>query len=108
MSPAGTWRPSSRGAIIVPAKVVTYLRTAISHLLTLQEPSGVILLCTNTGGSIAICVAADDPSLSAAGRLSPAPTSMTAPTTHFASSNTLARSGRSTPRLPAFGGGVDP
>ncbi len=47
------------------------LRNAISHLLALHEPSGVILLGTNTGGSIAICVAADDPRVSAAGLLSP-------------------------------------
>ena len=43
------------------------LRNAISHVLSLHEPTGVILLGTNTGGSIAICVAADDPRVSAAG-----------------------------------------
>ena len=32
------------------------LRNAISHVLSLHEPTGVILLGTNTGGSIAICV----------------------------------------------------
>jgi putative redox protein len=47
------------------------LRNAIAHVLTLHETTGVILLGTNTGGSIAICVAADDPRVSAAGLLSP-------------------------------------
>ncbi len=47
------------------------LRNAIAHLIELHEPSGVILLGTNTGGSIAICVAADDPRVCAAGLLSP-------------------------------------
>jgi pimeloyl-ACP methyl ester carboxylesterase len=47
------------------------LRNAISHLLTVTEPTGVNLIGTNTGGSIAICVAADDPRVSAAALLSP-------------------------------------
>lgn len=47
------------------------LRNAISHLLTVSEPTGVILVGTNTGGSIAICVAADDPRVPAAALLSP-------------------------------------
>ena len=47
------------------------LRNAIAHVLGLHRPSGVILLGTNTGGSIAICVAADDPRVCAAGLLSP-------------------------------------
>ena len=47
------------------------LRNAITHLLNVANQSGVILLGTNTGGSIAICVAADDPRVSAAGLLSP-------------------------------------
>ncbi len=47
------------------------LRNAISHVLAETTPTGVILLGTNTGGSIAICVAADDPRVSAAGLLSP-------------------------------------
>lgn len=48
------------------------LRNAITHLQSVHQPSGgVILLGTNTGGSIAICVAADDPRVIAAGLLSP-------------------------------------
>ena len=47
------------------------LRNAISHLLNVSNPTGVILVGTNTGGSIAICVAADDPRVCAAGLLSP-------------------------------------
>jgi fermentation-respiration switch protein FrsA (DUF1100 family) len=47
------------------------LRNAISHLMTVSDPSGVILLGTNTGGSIAVCVGADDPRVSALGLLSP-------------------------------------
>ncbi len=37
------------------------LGNAISHVLSLHEPTGVILVGTSPGGSIAICVAADDP-----------------------------------------------
>jgi len=47
------------------------LRSAISHMLTISEPTSVILVGTNTGGSIAICVAADDPRVSATALLSP-------------------------------------
>lgn len=47
------------------------LRHAISHVLERAEPTGVILIGTNTGGSIAICVAADDPRVSAAALLTP-------------------------------------
>jgi uncharacterized protein len=48
------------------------LRNAITHLQALHEPAGgVVLLGTNTGGSIAICVAADDPRVIAAALLSP-------------------------------------
>ena len=60
----------SEGDYSLPG-LVDDLRTAISHLLTLHEPNGIILLGTNTGGSIAICVAADHPRVSAAGLLSP-------------------------------------
>ena len=67
------------------------LRNAISHVLTLHEPTGVILLGTNTGGSIAICVAADDPrgvgSRPAESRL---PISTTGPNIPAASSSTPA------------------
>lgn len=47
------------------------LRAAISHLLTVSNPDGVILIGTNTGGSIAVCVGADDPRVSALALLSP-------------------------------------
>ena len=47
------------------------LRNAISYLLTVSEPTGVSLVGTNTGGSIAICVAADDPRVSATALLGP-------------------------------------
>ncbi len=47
------------------------LRAAITHLMSVSEPKGVILLGTNTGGSIAVCVGADDPRVSAVGLLSP-------------------------------------
>jgi putative redox protein len=47
------------------------LRAAISHLMAVSEPSGVILVGTNTGGSIAVCVGADDPRVTALGLLSP-------------------------------------
>ena len=47
------------------------LRNAISHLLTVSSPTGVILVGTNTGGSIAVCVGADDPRVSAVALLSP-------------------------------------
>lgn len=47
------------------------LRHAISHLMEVSDPDGVILLGTNTGGSIAVCVGADDPRVSAVGLLSP-------------------------------------
>ena len=47
------------------------LRNAIAFLLTEHGAKSVILVGTNTGGSIAICVAADDPRVSAACLLSP-------------------------------------
>ena len=47
------------------------LRNAIDHIVALTSPSQVVLLGTNTGGSIAICVAADDPRVRAAALLSP-------------------------------------
>ena len=47
------------------------LRAAISHLMTVSNPDGVILIGTNTGGSIAVCVGADDPRVSAVALLSP-------------------------------------
>lgn len=47
------------------------LRTAIDVLVAEAAPTGVVLLGTNTGGSIAICVGADDPRVTAAGLLSP-------------------------------------
>jgi len=47
------------------------LRTAIDHLTSQGTLSGVVLVGTNTGGSIAICVAADDPRVRATALLSP-------------------------------------
>ncbi len=37
------------------------LRSAIDHLIAEAKPLGIWLVGTNTGGSIAVCVAADDP-----------------------------------------------
>ena len=37
------------------------LRAAINHLIAEAEPTGIWLVGTSTGGSIAVCVAADDP-----------------------------------------------
>ncbi len=84
------------------------LRNAISHVLTVHEPTGVILLGTNTGGSIAICVAADDPRVSAAGLLSPRADFddwAEHPRRFLEHARDIARD--SSPRLPAVGGGVD-
>ena len=47
------------------------LRAAIDHLAGRVSPSRVVLIGTNTGGSIAICVAADDPRVKAAALLGP-------------------------------------
>jgi putative redox protein len=47
------------------------LRAAIEHLVRETGVDRVVLVGTNTGGSIAICVAADDPRVSAAALLSP-------------------------------------
>jgi uncharacterized protein len=47
------------------------LRNAITHLVAVGNPSGIILVGTNTGGSIAACVGADDPRVVALGLLSP-------------------------------------
>lgn len=47
------------------------MRNAIAHLHEVSNPNGVILLGTNTGGSIAVCVGADDPNVTAVGLLSP-------------------------------------
>jgi putative redox protein len=70
------------------------LRNAISHVLSMHEPTSIILLGANTGGSIAICVEADNPRASAAGLLS--------------SSITPVTSGRSRVVISAVGGGVAP
>ncbi len=50
---------------------VADLRNAISHLVAVSSVDSVILVGTNTGGSIAICVGADDPRVAAAALLSP-------------------------------------
>lgn len=47
------------------------LRAAISHLMSVSDPDGVILVGANTGGSIAVCVGADDSRVTAVGLLSP-------------------------------------
>jgi putative redox protein len=47
------------------------LRTAIDVLTREHHPTGIVLIGTNTGGSIAICVGADDPRVRAAALLSP-------------------------------------
>jgi pimeloyl-ACP methyl ester carboxylesterase len=47
------------------------LRAAIDHLCGATAVENVILVGTNTGGSIAICVGADDPRVCAVGLLSP-------------------------------------
>lgn len=47
------------------------LRLAIDFVMAEVEPAGVVLVGTNTGGSIAICVGADDARVLAAGLLSP-------------------------------------
>lgn len=73
------------------------LRAAIDHLVTTHEVTHVVLIGTNTGGSIAICVAADDPRVLAAALLSPAPISMTGPSIPAGSWTTPVRSARSGP-----------
>ncbi|CAB4886342.1 unannotated protein [freshwater metagenome] len=47
------------------------LRAAIDHLIAESEPSGIWLVGANTGGSVAICVAADDPRVRGAALLAP-------------------------------------
>ncbi len=47
------------------------LRRAIDVLMQRTDPTGVVLIGTNTGGSIAICVGADDPRVDAAALLGP-------------------------------------
>jgi pimeloyl-ACP methyl ester carboxylesterase len=47
------------------------LRSAIEFMVAETDPTDVVLVGTNTGGSIAICVAADDPRVRAAALLSP-------------------------------------
>ena len=47
------------------------LRNAIGHVARTTDASGIVLIGTNTGGSIAICVGADDPRVSAAALVSP-------------------------------------
>lgn len=46
------------------------LRAAIAHLIGEAHPTGLWLAGTNTGGSIAVCVAADDPRVRGAALLS--------------------------------------
>ncbi len=47
------------------------LRAAIDHLIEQARPTGIWLVGTNTGGSIAVCVGADDPRVRGAALLGP-------------------------------------
>jgi putative redox protein len=47
------------------------LRAAISHLIAEAQPTGLWLVGTNTGGSLAVCVAADDPRVRGVALLGP-------------------------------------
>jgi putative redox protein len=47
------------------------LRAAIQHVVEEVQPSGLWLVGTNTGGSLAVCVAADDPRVLGVGMLGP-------------------------------------
>jgi uncharacterized protein len=47
------------------------LRAAIDHLIVEANPSSVYLVGTSTGGSIATCIAADDPRIRGVALLSP-------------------------------------
>jgi putative redox protein len=47
------------------------LRAAIDHLIAETQPTGVWLVGTNTGGSVALCVAADDPRIHGVAALGP-------------------------------------
>jgi len=47
------------------------LRAAIDHLEEEVQPSGIWLVGTNTGGSLALCVAADDPRVRGCALLGP-------------------------------------
>ncbi len=47
------------------------LRAAVEHLIAEANPIGIWLVGTNTGGSLAICVAADDPRIRGAALLGP-------------------------------------
>jgi uncharacterized protein len=47
------------------------LRAAIDHLIATEQPSQLWLVGTNTGGSIALCAAADDPRVRGVGLLGP-------------------------------------
>jgi len=47
------------------------LRAAIEHLIAEVHPTGITLVGTATGGSVAVCVAADDPRVHSVALLSP-------------------------------------
>ncbi|MEY4364719.1 MAG: hypothetical protein RLZZ305_63 [Actinomycetota bacterium] len=47
------------------------LRAAIDHLITEASPNGIWLVGTNTGGALALCVAADDPRVRGCALLGP-------------------------------------
>lgn len=47
------------------------LRAAIDHMITDAQPTGLWLIGSNTGGSLAMCVAADDPRIRGCALLGP-------------------------------------
>lgn len=47
------------------------LRAAIDHLIEQEQPTGLWLVGSNTGGSLAVCVAADDPRIRGCALLGP-------------------------------------
>jgi hypothetical protein len=102
----GVWR--ERRATSHSRDGSTTSATRSQHVLTLHEPTGVILVGTNTGGSIAdLC---RPPTIRGCRRRtaeSRAPTSTTGPTIRDGSSSTPARSGRSTIVSSPLGRRVD-
>lgn len=47
------------------------LRAAIDHMIEIEQPTGLWLVGSNTGGSLAMCVAADDPRVRGCALLGP-------------------------------------
>ena len=65
------------------------LRAAITHVVAETSPSGIWLVGNNTGGSLGLCVAADDPRVNGCALLGQIST--TGPNNHVDSLNTRAR-----------------